>query len=221
MVIVSGLALGIDGLAHRAALKVNGLTIAVLGSGINKTSVYPAEHRTLSEEIIVRGGAVVSEYPPGFKPTLYSFPARNRIIAGLSLGTLVTEAPISSGALITAKAALDYNREVLAVPHPITNETGAGGNALLKQGAVLVTTAQDVSEALQLQNLTTMVAAENIAPTNPTETQLLALLSSEPRHIDIVIKQSTLASALVGSTLTLLEMKGRVKNIGGMLYVRT
>ncbi len=204
MIIVSGLALGIDGLAHRAALRSGGLTVAVLGSGINRETVYPAEHRPLAEEIIANGGAVISEYPPGFKPTLYSFPARNRIIAGLTLGTLVTEAPASSGALITAKAALDYNREVFAVPHPIGAESGAGGNALLKQGAILTTSANDISEALQLHNLKTMVAGEKIAPANPTETRLLAIMNREPRHIDLIIKESGLGSAEIGSTLTLL-----------------
>ncbi|MBI5728663.1 MAG: DNA-protecting protein DprA [Candidatus Magasanikbacteria bacterium] len=220
LVIVSGLALGIDGLAHRAALQAGGLTVAVLGSGIDRAAVYPAEHRTLSEDIIAHGGAVISEYPPGFKPTLYSFPARNRIIAGLALGTLVTEAPESSGALITAKAALDYNREVMAVPHPITSETGVGGNALIKQGATVVTSAEDVTEVLQLKNLKTLVAGEAVAPANPTEARLLSLMTREPRHIDLIIKESGLASAAVSSSLTLLEMKGRVKNTGGMLYVR-
>lgn len=218
--VVSGLALGIDGLAHRAALRAGGLTIAVLGSGIGRATVYPAEHRTLAEDIISNGGAIVSEYPPGFKPTLYSFPARNRIIAGLTLGTLVTEAPISSGALITAKAALDYNREVFAVPHPIDAESGAGANALIKQGATMVTNAADIFEALQLHDLKTMITKENLTPINPGEAHLLTVMTREPRHIDLIIKESGLTSAEVGGTLTLLEMKGRVKNVGGMLYVR-
>lgn len=220
IIIVSGLALGIDGIAHRAALRASGLTIAVLGSGINRATVYPAEHRPLAEEIVANGGAVISEYPPGFKPTLYSFPARNRIIAGITLGTLVTEAPTSSGALITAKAALDYNREVFAVPHPIRAESGVGGNTLIKQGAILVTNADDISEALQLHHIKTMVTIENVAPTNPTETLVLATMTREPRHIDLIIKQSGLESAAVGGALTLLEMKGIVKNVGGMHYAR-
>ena len=130
MVIVSGLALGIDGVAHAATLKAGGTTVAVLGSGIDRKNIYPASHQQLAEQIIAEGGAIVSEYPPGFEPTLYSFPARNRVIAGLSLGALITEAPVESGALITAKCALDYNREVFAVPHPITSTMGAGGNNL-------------------------------------------------------------------------------------------
>lgn len=220
IIVVSGLALGIDGIAHRAALRAGGPTVAVLGSGINRTTVYPAEHRPLAEEIIASGGAVVSEYPPGFKPTLHSFPARNRIIAGLTLGTLITEAPASSGALITARAALDYNREVFAVPHPIGAESGAGGNALIKQGAILATDVRDITEALQLRALETMATEESPAPENPTETRILAAMSRAPKHIDLIIKESGLGSAAASGALTLLEIKGRVKNTGGMLYAR-
>ncbi|EKD43273.1 MAG: hypothetical protein ACD_72C00371G0001, partial [uncultured bacterium] len=146
VVIVSGLALGIDGVAHSSALAANGITIAVLGSGIDRQHVFPSTHKQLSEKIISTGGAIISEYPPGFLPTQYSFPARNRIIAGLSLGTLVIEAPIKSGALITSRCALDYNREVMAVPHAITSPTGAGPNNLLKFGAKMVTEPNDILE---------------------------------------------------------------------------
>lgn len=218
--VVSGLALGIDGLAHEAALERAGTTIAVLGSGIDRGSVTPAAHGELAERLIARGGALISEYPPGFKPTGYSFPARNRIIAGLSLGVLVAEAPRESGALITAWAALDYNREVFAVPYPITAENGVGGNTLLQRGAKLVMNVADILDEL---NLTPASPAEKkpLAPPNQLADGLLAHLSREPVHIDALIKISLLPSATVTSTLTLLELQGLVRNVGGMRYVRS
>jgi DNA processing protein len=217
--IMSGLALGIDGIAHEAALKAQGITVAVLGSGIDRTTVYPASHQNLAERIIFQGGAIVSEYPPGFRPTTYSFPARNRIVAGLTLGTLITEAPEESGALITARCALDYNREVMAVPHPITSETGEGGNKLIQRGAALIRSAQDVMEVLNLQNIKQLIDNRSTLPTSPTEAIILQILSKEPVHIDAIIKKTNLTSAIVMSTMTLMEMKGRVKNVGGMMYV--
>lgn len=217
--IVSGLALGIDGIAHEAALKAQGITIAVLGSGIDRATVYPASHQHLAERIIFQGGAIVTEYPPGFKPTTYSFPARNRIVAGLTLGTLITEAPEESGALITARAALDYNREVMAVPHPITSEAGEGGNKLIQRGAALITSAHDVMEVLNLKNIKELIDNRATLPATPTETTILQTLSKEPTHIDTIIKKTPLDSRTVMSTLTLLEMKGRVRNMGGMMYV--
>jgi len=142
--IVSGLARGIDGIAHATALAAHGSTIAVLGGGCDNATIYPPEHRDLAERIIEGGGAVLSEYPPRTAPTTYSFPKRNRIIAGLSQGTLVTEAGQTSGALVTAQCALDMNRDVFAIPHPITSTLGEGTNTLLKQGAIPVTTVHDI-----------------------------------------------------------------------------
>lgn len=218
--IVSGLALGIDGLAHETTLRCQGRTIAVLGSGNAKKSVYPREHESLAERIASEGGALVSEYPPDFAPTQYSFPARNRIIAGLTLGTLVIEAPEESGALITARAALDYNREVCAVPHPITSLSGVGNNNLLKKGALLVTKAEDILEALHLHTTQKEVAKTTPFNCSPTEELLLSALSTEPVHIDELTKFTRLDSTTVNSTLMLLELKQQVKNVGGMKYVR-
>ena len=217
--VASGLALGIDGAAHAAALSVAGTTVAVLGSGVNQKNIYPASHQKLAEEIIAHKGAIISEYPPGFEPTQYSFPARNRIIAGLTLGTLVTEAPTDSGALITAKCALDYNRDVFAVPHPILSASGAGGNNLIKMGARLVTTAADILDELNIDNIEQIIANNQVLPSTPTEAKLLVVLSKEPQHIDLIIKASGLDSPTVNSTLTMMEMKGKVKNVGGMMYV--
>lgn len=217
--IVSGLALGIDGIAHEAALKAQGITVAVLGSGIDRATVYPASHQNLSERIIFQGGAIISEYPPGFRPTIYSFPARNRIVAGLTLGTLIIEAPQESGALITARCALDYNREVMALPHPITSAAGEGANKLIQRGAALITCAQDVMDVLNLKNIKELIDNRSTLPATPTEATILQTLSKEPIHIDEIIKKTNLGSGVTMSTLTLMEMKGRVKNMGGMMYI--
>lgn len=219
VVIVSGLAFGIDAIAHQTTLNNKGITIAVLGGGIDKKTIAPSSHLQLAEQIITSGGAVVSEYPIGFAPTQYSFPARNRIIAGLSLGTLVIEAPETSGALITAKCALDYNREVFAIPHSLNSPTGIGPNNLIKMGAKLITDASDIIESLSLTGLGEIINNKQILPSTPTEAKILDLLSKEPQHIDVIIKTSGLDSPTVNSTLILMEMKGKVRNLGGMNYI--
>lgn len=218
MVIVSGLALGIDGVAHETTLKQGGQTLAVLGTGIDRGHVYPAYHQPLSEQIIERGGAIISEYPPGFLATQYSFPARNRIIAGLSLGTLVVEAPASSGALITARCALDYNREVMAVPHPLNSPVGEGCNNLIKAGAKLVACANDVNEALNLQTIVSAVSGRKPLPASQAEEKIFYCLKKEPRHIDFIIKETGLTSSVVNGSLVMMEMKGLIKNLGGMNF---
>lgn len=218
MTIVSGLALGIDGVAHEIALKNKGRTIAVLGCGVDSSTVYPRAHHTLSEKIIAQGGAIISEYPPKTLGTKYSFPKRNRIIAGMSLGVLVVEAQASSGALITAQAALEYNREVFAIPHNITSSTGEGPNNLLKLGARVVTQSQDILDIFGLQPKQTLQEDKKIGDT-PEETLILQALSREPIHIDVLIKQTDLPSQVLLSHLTLLEIKGKVRNLGNMNYI--
>lgn len=150
-VIISGLALGIDTIAHKSALKNNGVTIAVLGSSIDGQSIYPKENLKLAEEIIASGGAVISEYPSPTPPTKYTFPQRNRIVSGLSEATLVIEAPERSGALITARYALEQNREVFAVPGDIFSENSIGTNNLIKQGAKPITSAKEIISSLGIQ----------------------------------------------------------------------
>ncbi|MDA2936055.1 DNA-processing protein DprA [Patescibacteria group bacterium AH-259-L05] len=145
LTIISGLALGVDGISHQAALDANGRTIAVLGSGFNH--LYPQKHTKLAHDIVKSGGAVITEYPPDTKPTQKTFPVRNRIIAGLALGVLVIEAPMRSGALITARHALEQNRDVFAVPGSIYNKNSAGTNNLIKMGAKPVTKAEDILES--------------------------------------------------------------------------
>jgi len=217
--IVSGLALGIDGIAHETTIKNGGHTIAVLGSGINQAHISPREHLNLAKRIIEAGGAIISEYPPGTIPTRYTFPRRNRIVAGMSLGTLVIEAPESSGALITAQCALDNNREVFAVPQNTNTLNSAGGNNLLKTGAHLVTKAQDILEVLELDSLKDFIANREIIPESENEAKIIKILSREPINIEQIIKNSSLDSATTNATLTIMEMKGKVKNLGGMMYI--
>lgn len=217
--IVSGLALGIDGIAHETALQNGGRTIAILGTGINRQHVYPAQHCRLADNIVLGGGAVISEYPPGTLPSRFTFPRRNRIIAGLSLGTLVVEAPAESGALITSQYALDNNREVFAIPQNITANNSLGPNNLLKNGAHLVTTANDILEILNLQEIKSYISSQKIIPESPIEEKILENLSREPIHIDELTKKCSLDSAQINATLTMMEMKGKVRNLGAMQYV--
>jgi len=217
--IVSGLALGIDGLAHRAALQNQGPTVAVLGGGIDKASVYPRYHYNLSEEIIANGGAVISEYAPGTQPNRYTFPERNRIIAGMTLGTFVIEAGEKSGTLITAQCALESNREVFAVPNNIYAPSAKGTNNLIAFGAKLVQSAKDILETLDIKSLNQQSKARQVLPDSPTEAKVLTYLSTIPIHIDEITQKTELPSHVVSSTLTMMEMKGKCKNIGGMNYV--
>lgn len=218
LTVISGLALGIDSLAHQAALENQSRTIAVLGSGLDNQSVYPAQNRYLAEQI-ARQGAVISEYPVGTLPLKMNFPARNRIISGLALGTLVIEAGETSGALITAREALEQNREVFAVPGSIYWKTSWGTNNLIKMGAKMVTSASDILEELNLTLTTEYVKNQKIVAETKEEDILLKLLSYEPVHIDQLIKQSKIKAAAVNSTLAMMEMKGKVRNLGGMNYV--
>ncbi len=217
MTIISGLALGIDGISHEATLKHSGRTIAVLGSGIDTNTIYPTEHRHLAEKIIASGGALLSEYPPYTKGTVYSFPRRNRIIAGMSLGTVVIEAQASSGSLITAQCALEYNREVFAIPQNIHSSTAAGPNNLIKMGARVVTQPQDILDIFGLQKPVTGEIKQQ--GENATETLILQTLSREPTHIDTLQKTTGIPVANVMSTLTILEIKGRVRNLGSQNYI--
>lgn len=219
LTIVSGMALGIDSIAHEAAIESGGRTIAVLGSGIDNESIYPSTNRRLAQRIIESGGAVISEFPLGSLGLKHHFPQRNRIISGLSLGTLVIEAGEESGSLITARAALDQNREVFAVPGSIYAPNSVGPNKLIKMGAHLISNANDVLEALDLQQVKQFVESKSTLPDNPQEEEILSILSKEPTHIDAIIKKSSLNQNEIVGLLTLMEMKGKVKNIGAMNYV--
>src|SRR5579885_10962 len=216
--VVSGLALGVDTVAHTAALDAGGRTIAVLASGLD--IIYPSGNYQLARRIVESGqGALLTAFPLGVRPEAGNFPARNHIISGLSLGVLVTEAPHQSGALITANAALEQGREVFAVPGGIFSPGGSGVNKLIQDGAHPVTNVQDILASLNLFMVPQHVEAQTILPDNAEEHTLLSLLSHDPRHIDELIREAALSAELVSATLTVMELKGMVKQVGGMQYV--
>lgn len=215
--IVSGLAHGIDAAAHKAALEAGGRTIAVLGCGID--DVYPREHRGLAERIVAQG-AIITEFPPGAKPERHHFPRRNRIISGISLGVLITEAPEDSGALITAACASDQGRDVFAVPGSIFHANSAGTNRLIQDGAKPVLQTSDILEELNLTftDIHMRQMTDMIVPENELESKVLSLLSSSPKHIDELVRESGLETAAVSSTLAILELKGLARSTGHMQY---
>ncbi|MBI2863623.1 MAG: DNA-protecting protein DprA [Chloroflexi bacterium] len=214
--VVSGLAKGIDTVAHTAALDAGGRTIAVLGCGVD--IVYPSENLKLARSVIERG-ALISEYPLGTRPDAANFPPRNRIISGLSLGVVVVEAPESSGAQITVSFALEQGREVFAVPGNIFSSTSRGTNKLIQDGAKLVLTCQDVLEELNLTMVSQQLEMKELIPANETESLLLKCLTAEPMHVDEVRRESGLPIATVSSALVMMELKGMVKQVGGTSYV--
>lgn len=219
IVIVSGLALGLDAIAHETALASRGITVAVLGGGIDRATVSPRANQKLAERIITSGGAIISEYPPHYPPDIFTFPARNRIIAGLSQGTLVIEAPRSSGALITAACALDYNRDVMAVPHQINAAMGEGCNTLIKQGAKTISSHEEVMESFGL--ICRPGAEQRLNPelAGP-EARVFSILNNEPKHLDLIIELTGLSSQEAASATALLEIKNQAKNVGGMRFIK-
>lgn len=215
--VVSGLARGIDSLAHRAALRAGGRTIAVLGCGID--IVYPYEHRDLARNIVKRG-ALVTEYPLGTKPEGTNFPPRNRIISGMSLGTLVIEAGERSGALITADYALEQGREVFALPGNVNNPKSVGTNRLIRDGAAkLVISVEDILEELNLTLVEHHQEVRTVVPADEREAQIVECISTEPIHVDEIGQRTDLPIAEVTSTLAMMELKGMVRQVGGMNYV--
>ncbi len=213
--VVSGLARGIDSIAHNAALESGGRTIAIFACGLD--TVYPAENADLARRII-QNGAIVSEYPIGVKPRPDNFPRRNRIMSGLSLGVLVVEAGESSGAIITANMALEQNREVFAVPGSILSPVSRGTNHLIQEGAKLVREYTDILEELNLTAVTRQIEMKELLPETDTEAVLLKQLGAEPTHIDEVCRLTGLPVATVSSTLAVMELKGMVKQVGAMNY---
>ena len=214
--VVSGLARGIDGVAHRAALDAGGRTIAVMGCGLDR--IYPPEHRKLAQDII-GNGALVSDYPLGVPPDAGNFPPRNRIISGLSLGVVVVEAGERSGALITVNFALEQGREVFAVPGNILNRSSMGCNRLIHDGAKMVLGVEDILEELNLTMIAHQAQARAALPADETEARLLELISDEPLHVDELCRRSQLPIQRVSSALTMMELKGMVRQVGGMQYV--
>jgi DNA processing protein len=216
--IVSGLARGIDAIAHRTALEEGGRTIAVMASGIDK--VYPPEHRDMAREIVGGHGVIVTDYPFGAEPESNHFPARNRLISGLSLGVVVVEAGEKSGALITSRFALEQNREVFAVPGNIHSPASVGTNRLIQQGGKLVSRVEDILEELNLRMAADQAVAKVVLPETAEEAALISQLSSQPLHVDELGRLTGMPISLISSTLTLMELKGMVQQVGGMNYVR-
>jgi DNA processing protein len=214
--VVSGLARGVDAAAHRAALEAGGRTIAVLGSGPDV--IYPTEHRRLAEQIL-ESGAILSELPPGAKPDAQNFPARNRIVSGMTLGTTIIEAPSRSGALITASFAADQGREVFVIPGSIFAQTAEGTNALLRDGARLVRDGADILEDLGLAGVSGPVLTQSQMSLDENERRLLAALGKEARHIDELAEEAELPAATVSALMLTMELKGLVRNHGAQYYV--
>jgi DNA processing protein len=236
LIITSGMAMGIDSYSHRGAIAATGLTIAVAGTGLDR--VYPAKNKPLAEEIL-RDGTIVSEYPIGTEPVPHNFPRRNRIISGLSLGTLVVEAAVQSGSLITAKQATEQGREVLAIPGSIHSPMARGCHRLIRQGAKLVETGDDILQELgpmisqakgslekqspknSLPDSRTVNDGRLTVPTSLTtdQQQLLKCIEFEPVSIDTLVERSRLTPESISSMLVELELGGIIRSSGG-LYTR-
>jgi len=214
--VISGLARGVDAVAHQSALKSGGRTIGVLGSGIDK--IYPPEHRGLAEQMMERG-AIVSDYAPGTPPDASNFPPRNRIISGLSLAVVVVEAGETSGALITAEFAAEQGREVFAVPGSILAPQSKGTNKLIRDGALPLLSPSDLMLALDLTRMGEQKSARKVLPADEIEARLLNVLGHEPLHVDEIRNQTDLPIEKVSATLVLMELKGMVRQVGGMSYV--
>jgi DNA processing protein len=213
--VISGMARGVDSIAHAAAIKSGGRTIAVLGSGIDQ--IYPPENRQLAEHI-AQNGAVISDYPPGTSPDASNFPPRNRIISGLSRAVIIVEAGEKSGALITAGFAADQGRDVFAVPGGIYAPQSKGTNALIQRGASPLLRIEDLLESLDILQAQRHQYAQLALPADGMENILYQLLRNEPLHIDDITSRSGLPIEQVSATLTMMELKGLVRLSGAMQY---
>ncbi len=217
IIIASGMALGVDTIAHKSALAAGTPTLAILGNGLSEKVTYPRENIALSREIVAAGGALISEYSEDQKPELWTFPQRNRIIAGIAKAVVVIEAGEKSGALITARFAVDYNREVLALPGQIKNSQSQGTNSLIKRGAIPITSPNDILEALGLE---TEIDKSGVAiAASPDEEKILSVLDEE-LGLDDIIRRTRLAPHVVLATTTALELRGIIKSSSG-IYRRT
>ena len=214
--VVSGLARGVDAIAHQTALKAGGRTLAVLGSGVDK--IYPPEHRAMAEKMMEQG-AIISDYAPGTPPEASNFPPRNRIISGLSLAVVVIEAGETSGALITAEFAAEQGREIFAVPGSILAPQSKGTNKLIQNGALPLLSVDDLMQALDLTRMGEQKSARKAIPSDETEARLMKVLGEEPLHVDEIRNQAELPIEKVSATLALMELKGLVRQVGGMNYV--
>lgn len=219
--IVSGLALGIDARAHESTIDNGGKTIAVLGSGIDQNSIYPPEHKGLARRIVESGGLLISEYAPGTPALREHFPQRNRILSGLSRGVVIVEAREKSGALITARMALEQNRDVFAVPGSLFSHASFGPHKLIREGAILITSASDILEELGIPLMPQKKFAEENEASLDEPTNLVLTLLNEPATVDLIKEKSGLETPVIIATLSMLELKGLVRNMGQGAYQKT
>jgi DNA processing protein len=219
--IVSGLALGIDTVAHRCAVDQGGMTVAVLGSGLDKQSIYPAVNRQLAEKIIDSGGLVISEFPCGTEPLRQNFPQRNRIIAGLSEAVVVVEAGIPSGALTTAEFASKYGRLVYAVPGSIFSPVSAGPNRLITQGGLAASDAKTILHGLGCQGQAVQKTELDGSSLSPEELAIIRALAQNELDTDEIIRLTGLDTSVINSTLSIMEIKGLATRLGSRRYAST
>ncbi len=217
--IISGMAPGVDTFAHKACVERGKRTIAVLGSGIDESAIYPQENLELSRQIVKNGGCLISEYPPTKPGMLHQFPARNRIVVALSLGVLVVEAKQKSGSLITARLAQEQHKKLFAVPGPIYTLNSIGPNKLIKEGATLTESAQDILDVLEINNAKLFLEKEKLSvPENKEQAAIFTALEIEALHIDNIIAKTKLTAPVVMSSLALMEISGKIRNLGGNTY---
>ena len=217
LTIISGMAYGVDILAHNTALEVGGRTIGVWAGGLD--SVDPGFRKNLVEKILkTKQGAIISEFPLGLNPSRGTFPARNRLISGLALGVLVTEAAQDSGSLITAEHARKQGRKVFAIPGPITSQLTAGTAKLLQSGAKLVYHVKDILDEIDLTERWQKIKAKMVLPESQEEAEILKILENETKHLDQIVRESGLATSQVMSLVSMMEIRGKIKNLGGMVY---
>lgn len=217
--IVSGLALGMDSIAHKAALKAGLPTVAIPGSGLSTKVLYPATHKNLAEEIINSSGALISEFPDDFRATPYSFPQRNRIIAGMCHATLVIEAELKSGTLITSKYAIEYNRDVFTVPNSIFSKTSEGPHMLLRLGATPITQSNDIVTALGLKLHENLFEKRDYKDCSSDEHEVINLLS-EPLSRDEIIQRLGKPVYVTQTILATMEIKGIIEEVMGEIHLR-
>lgn len=216
--IVSGLALGIDGIAHRAALKAGLATIAIPGSGLGEKVLYPSTNRGLRDSIIEKGGCLLSEFEDDFKATLWSFPQRNRLMAGLSHATFVIEAELKSGTLITSKYAIDFNRDVFTIPHSIFSKTSEGPHMLLRLGATPITSSADIIAGLGLKQTDTLFEKRDYSDCSADELEVVEILA-EPRSREEVIRILGKPIHVSQTILAIMEIKGLIEETLGEIHL--
>ena len=216
LTIVSGFAPGIDTIAHKATIERGKRTIAVLGTGLDEKAIYPKSNLKLIDKILENGGCLISEFEPGTHGTKYTFPQRNRIISGLSFGVLVVEARMGSGSLITANYAKEQGRKIFAVPGSVFSQTSKGCHFLIKKGAKLVESAKDILEELGIEKA--KLREKEIKGKTPEENLILEVLKEGALDIEKIIEKTKLSPSKVASLLSILEIEGKIKNLGGGIY---